>query len=239
MSRAAHVLVTRPEAESHQTTHALEALGITVTQAPCLHIMPLPASPLTGAPDALLLTSQHAVPAVAAARLPLSIPLFVVGARTAEKARAAGFTQVHIGKGAALSLLPLLHQELPAPAHIAYLHGEDTRHDMERLLQNEGYRVESRCVYRAEHASQLPQRAIDALKAGDIDGILFYSVRTLEAFAQLAATCLPAPSWQSVAAIVISDTVANAARAAGFTTIHVLPLHEGTAALATLKTLFS
>jgi uroporphyrinogen-III synthase len=239
VSRTPHLLVTRPEAESRQTANALEALGFRVTQAPCLQIVPILSAPLATSPDAVLLTSQHAVPALHALHVPFATPLFVAGKRTAEKAREAGYIVVHTGEGNALSLRPLLHQTLPASANIAYLHGEDLRHNMASLLQAEGYNMESHCVYRAEPATSLPSQALAALHYGQMDGILFYSVRTLETFATLASTCLPAAAWQSVSAIAISGTVAHAARTAGFDIIHVVPLQEGPTAFAALKTLFS
>ena len=233
MNTEPHLILTRPLAEAERSATMLREAGFRLTLAPAMTIEPLRCAPLSAPPQGVLLTSQHAAPALRKLRVLRQTPLFAVGEATAEAARTEGYTRVRVASGHAMSLIPVVKAKLPAPASLAYLRGAEVRHDLQTLLTAEGYAVEDRRVYRALPAATLPDEALAALR-GDVQGILFYSARTVEAFAALAPE-----GWQRHLAITVSEAVAETARQAGCPRVEIVPLHHGVEALDALKTLFS
>lgn len=123
------LLLTRPEDDSRRVARRI---GWPAVISPVLRIVPVPfdADRLARA-GGLVFTSAHAISAAGPGR---GRPAYCVGARTAERARAAGFSAI-AGPGDAAGLLPLiaaatvplLHphgrhvaQALPVPGIVVY-----------------------------------------------------------------------------------------------------------------------
>jgi uroporphyrinogen-III synthase len=91
-----HILLTRPERQGEQTAALLRARGHQVTPAPLLRIEAKSGvDPGEGSYAGLAITSMNAVYAVAERGWKneiLDVPAFVVGERTAQAARTAGFS---------------------------------------------------------------------------------------------------------------------------------------------------
>src|SRR5262249_49599259 len=87
---------------------------------------------------ALVMTSANAARAIAAHRRVQelrSLPVFVVGRRTAEAARAAGFDDVVSADGDAAGLAQLIvRRAASADAPLLYLAGEDRTGEIEAVL---------------------------------------------------------------------------------------------------------
>ena len=111
------LLVTRPEPGNTQTAAALRTKGHEVLLAPLLRIEPMSDADL-GAPPwtAVLLSSANAARAMAAhPRIGelTALPALVVGERSAQAARSAGFTAVQSADGEVRDLIRI------AAAHFA------------------------------------------------------------------------------------------------------------------------
>jgi uroporphyrinogen-III synthase len=180
------LLVTRPLEEGERTAAALRAHGHTVVLAPLLRIEPLAADVGAAPYAAVLITSANAARAVAThARLGelCALPLYTVGGRSGEAARAAGFATVHSAEGDAHDLVHLVARGLAgATAPLLYLAGEDRSVDLADELGRHGLTVRTVVVYRAAAAERLPRAAEQAIAAGDLDGVLHYSRRSASVF---------------------------------------------------------
>lgn len=181
------LLLTRPEPAATETRARLEASGHTVMQAPLLHFAPAEPLPNPEGPfQAVLATSGNAVRAIAAS--PLSqrltgLPLLAVGARTADIARAHGFDAVAAaGTGQALARLAKERLKADGPA-VLVLEPRDRACDLAGDLKDAGFRVERAIVYAMEKVGALPLQVSEAFGRGGLDGVLLYSRRTAEAFA--------------------------------------------------------
>jgi uroporphyrinogen-III synthase len=235
-----HLLLTRPAEDSASFAAQLEAAGFQITQAPCLEIVPFSAESLSHRPDAVILTSRHAVASLHAYGIACDTPVFAVGESTTAALRHAGYLHVITGADDALSLLPLIRASLPPSASLLYLRGKDIRHDLAGLVCMEGYPCEQRVVYAAHPVESLSVEARDSLKQGDLDGIVFFSARTIHVFARLATQAgLPESCWQRLRAVTLSAAMAKEAEAVGFVAPIIQPLHRGAGAIKVLKTLFS
>ena len=175
------VLVTRDRHAAAETAATLARLGHEALVAPVIDITPVPTPVPSGPYDAVLATSCHAFthgPDVR--RLSRGLPVFAVGRRTAEAARAAGFEDVRIGDGDGDGLSTLVSLTLPRPARVLYLAGRDRKPSLETLLIGVGFQVEVVESYAAIPVDHWPETIVDRLRDGAIDAALHYSRRSAE-----------------------------------------------------------
>lgn len=176
------IAVTRPKADAERTASALRERGHEVLVAPLMWVEPI-AADLSGAWSAVVITSANAPEAIAnnPARASLvKLKLFAVGERSANAARAAGFSDVESAGGDVRDLVKLIadrHVSVTEP--LLYLAGEDRAADLVGELAAHGIKAEMRVVYRAVTAP-LPDELIEALTAKEIDAVLHYSRRSAD-----------------------------------------------------------
>ncbi len=185
------LLVTRPQPEAAATARRLEAIGHTVTVEPLLNIM-LNAPPKDlPQPAGLIVTSRNGVRALQTWPQTAGwhdVPLFAVGAGTAETARGAGFAHVTAGDGEAAALVSVIGGALPVGrGPVIYAAARDLSGNLAEKLEKAGFDLQMVEAYRAERAEELSPALAAALSAGTIDGALFYSRRTAETFRDLVA----------------------------------------------------
>jgi uroporphyrinogen-III synthase len=168
----------------------LRARGHDVLIAPLLHVETLTAELGEATWSAVAMTSANAVRAIAVhPRLSelLGLPVFVVGRRTAEVARAAGFGDVTSADGNEQDLARLIGARLrDRAAPLLYLAGQDRTADLAADLAAHGLGVQTVEVYRAAKATHFSPATATALAAGQVDGVLHYSRRSAQAFIDCA-----------------------------------------------------
>lgn len=220
----ARLLVTRPQPHAAGTAAALAALGHEPVLSPMLRVVPV-ADAHIGLDDAaaLALTSRTAVEATAAlvrARPGLAalfvIPVFTVGAATAEAARAAGFEQVLSADGAVADLVRLIRLHIrPGDGAILHLGGAVRAGDVAGDLARAGYFVSTIVVYEAVPATRLSEAAAAALAAGRLEAALVYSERTAAALVAAAAADGLADALARLPCLGLSKAVLAPLAAAG------------------------
>ena len=174
--------VTRPQADGERTATTLRARGHQVLVAPLLRVEPV-AADLGGGWAAVIVTSANASGAIAGHRARaalIKLPVFAVGRRSADAARAAGFANVTSADGDVRDLVRLIgERHADASGPLLYLAGEDRAADLTAELAARGIAAEMRIVYRAVTAPY-PPALIAALKAGEIDAVLHFSKRSAD-----------------------------------------------------------
>ncbi len=194
---SASILVLRPP--PNRTAEAARALGLDSVEAPIFSVGPLAwEAPDPDRFDAVLLTSanapRHAGPDLA---LYLHLPCQAVGETTAEAARAAGFTEIRIGRSDGFAARAAL-----GPVRVLHLCGR------EHIQLPE---VERRIVYAAEPVATLPEAGVQAIRDGAL--VLLHSPRAAATFAALADQ---AGLDRSTIAIAAISPAAVAAAGAGW-----------------------
>jgi uroporphyrinogen-III synthase len=161
-------------------------------------------------------TSANALQAVAShARFAelQSLPLYVVGRRSAEAARAIGFASVASADGNQQDLARLIRTHLHGDAPLLYLAGEDRSGDLAAELP--GIAVATVVVYRAVLAAELPAPVRDALASGRLEGVLHFSKRSAEAFVRCARAGGLLDAALKASHYCLSEQVAEPLAAAG------------------------
>jgi uroporphyrinogen-III synthase len=184
------LLVTRPELDAQGTAAALRQRGHHVMIAPLLRIEGVAADLGAGPWDALVITSANSCRAVAShprfAEL-VHRPIFTVGAHAAKAARAAGFADVTSAEGDAEELAQLLTAKFKTrDRRLLYFAGEDRAADLAATLAEHGISMKTVVIYRAIKAQEFPPATREAIAASEIDGVLYFSRRTVEAYLSCA-----------------------------------------------------
>ena len=229
------LLVTRQQEDGERTAQLLRARGHSVMLAPLLQIEPLAAEFGPGPFAAVLTTSANAARAVAGhARLAelRSLPLYTVGRRSAEAARAVGFAVAHSAEGNAHDLIRIVAQELAGAARpLLYLAGADRSIDLAQTLATQGLTVRTAIVYRAAVAERVPREAEQAITAGEIDGVLHYSRRSADAFLRCAGAASLRERALALTHFCLSPQVAAPLAQAGAANIRIAARPEEAALL--------
>jgi uroporphyrinogen-III synthase len=212
-----YVLVTRPEPAAARTAAALTARGHKVWKVPLMQVEPVEAD-LSGGWGGVIITSANAPSAIAGnpeRETLLALPLLAVGQRSAEAARAAGFTEVTSAGGDVRDLQrALVTRRLDQVAPLLYLAGEDRAADLIGELSARGIAAEMRVVYRAVTAP-FPDALVAALEAGDVDAVLHFSRRSADNYLAGARAAAIEKLALAVRHYCLSAQVAKPLQAAG------------------------
>lgn len=221
------LLVTRPEPDGERTAAELRARGHDVLLAPMLRVQALQDAELgaelgTGPWAAILLTSANGARAVASHRRLVELvrlPVLAVGEATAAAARAAGFAQVASAGGDGADLVRLVTRQMArVTGPLLYLSGEERARDLAGELNERGFCVETVVVYRTVKAEVFPAAVRAALSAGQIEGVLHFSRRSVEGYLQCARNV---PGALNPVHFCLSDRAAEPLRAAGAAIVRV------------------
>jgi uroporphyrinogen-III synthase len=230
------LLVTRPEPAGERTAALLRTRGHDVLVAALLRVEVLADADLGPGPWAgLIVTSANAARALAAhprrAEL-MALPLFAVGRRSAEAARAVGVADVVSADGDARDLVRLVAaRRAAATVPLLYLAGADRAVDLAAELSAHGIPLRTVVVYRTVEAAAFPAPVRAALAAGALDGVLHFSRRSAEAFVACAQAAGLRERALASAHYCLSAQVAKPLAAAGAGRIHVSPRPDEAALL--------
>jgi uroporphyrinogen-III synthase len=179
------VLVTRAHADAERTAQRLAERGHEATAAPVTELAPtgepMPAGPF----DALVVTSAHAVPALAAAA-DKGLPVLAVGERTAAALREAGFHDVRAGPGDAAGLADLVSRLVPSGARLLHAAARHRKAEPEASLRTRGHRVRVWETYEARAVERFDDGLVSRFRAGQFDVVLHFSRRSAGLFVDLA-----------------------------------------------------
>lgn len=220
------VLVTRPKPDGERTATLLRAQRCDVMLAPLLRMEVMATEFDDGRWDAIALTSANAIRALAGHprlnRL-LAIPVFAVGRRTADAARALGFANVESADGAAADLVRLIAARHRRGAEVLHIAAEERAADMAEILAGGDIAVRTKVVYRTVAADRFPPEVREALAAGRIAGVLHFSRRSAEAYIACAiAAALPRRALEPTH-YCLAQPVAEPLVAAGAATVRIAP----------------
>ncbi len=212
----ARVVVTRPLEDARPFAAHLEAAGFRAIIAPLMTIEAIPGPPpdLAGI-QALAFTSANGVRAYAARGGRTGLPVFAVGAASADLCRQSGFGPVIEAGGDVDSLArTILDRCAPAAGGIYHGAGATLAGDLVALLERGGLAARRETLYAAEAVHRLPKAFADVLNSPDAPPavITFLSPRTARLASRLIAEAELTPATAHATALCLSPAVAKAAR---------------------------
>jgi uroporphyrinogen-III synthase len=229
------VLITRPEPGASETAARVTELGWRPLLAPVLEIRALPSRlPQAADVQAIVIASGNAIP-----NLPRShhhVPVYAVGAATAERARAAGFTLVSSADGDAGALATLVDRCLsPKTGALLLATGRGQGGALAAGLRASGFRVIRRAVYAAAPVAPLPETACRALSEGAITAAMFFSTETARHAVGLLRRARLHEAVRTIDALAIGRPAAVALQALPWRRIRVASRPTQEAMLALLR----
>ncbi len=210
------VLVTRPEPGATRTAKRLARLGYEPIKLPLSEIVGLGASVPANKFDAVIATSANAflhLPKVAVAPL-AGVPVFVVGAATAEAAIQADLLHVKAEGGDVEGLLAMLKDALSAGDKVIYLAGKVRRLDIEESLKAWGVDVDVVEVYDTKLVSYSTEN-LKFLADKSIAAVLVTSVTAAETLMQILESPEFSQLYEKSRFICLSNRIADAIKRAG------------------------
>lgn len=213
-------------------------MGLTPIMAPLQDIETLPARlPPADRVAALVLTSRNAIGPIPPAYR--TFPTWVVGDATAERARKAGFTDIHSADGDAMALAALIAGRMrPSDGTLLLVTGQGHGDPLCQRLRQGGFRVIRRVVYRARPAAHLPPAVAAELEESHPSRppitVLFFSAAAARVFGRLLQAAGMEHTIQNCEALAISPAVGMALQRYPWGVIHVAARPNQDAMLALL-----
>ncbi|MFQ5765450.1 MAG: uroporphyrinogen-III synthase [Rhodospirillales bacterium] len=208
------LLVTRPREDAEALTAALARRGIETLVEPLLSVADVdgPAPDLSGV-QAILITSANGVRAFARRHEGREIAVYAVGDASARAARELGFSTVVSASGDVDTLAALVEAELdPAAGALIHVAGSHVAGNLSAMLESARFEIRRHVLYEARAAETFSGETENALRRGELDGVLLYSPRTAAAFARLVAAAGLSAALDGVTAYCLSEPVANEIR---------------------------
>lgn len=210
---APRVIVTRPEPDAGIFADLCRAHGFEPVLSPVMAIKIEKAVPELSAIGALAFTSANGVRAFAANTRARDLPVFAVGAVTADAAKTAGFGTIHVAGGDVDSLADHIASEKElAGKGVLHIAGEARAGELVAALENRGIPARRQTLYRAIPAEALTEAAMAALTDEKADlWVSLFSPRTATLFVALTERAGLAAAFGHARAACLSEAVAEAA----------------------------
>lgn len=141
---------------------------------------------LASVPDAVIITSKHAVQALAMLTELRDMFLLCVGEATANIATQLGFDRVSVAGGTVDGIIDYILDCYDEDSRFLYISGEDISINLGEIFSMRGMSLSRVVVYDAIAAESLSDTLVEQLRRGQIDAISFFSSRTAQIFLSLA-----------------------------------------------------
>ena len=216
------VLLTRPIADSLVTASILNEQHIATAIEALFDIQPLQVEiPDVTNFQGIVFSSRHAVRVFAEKTTLRKIPVYCVGDHTAEIAKKKGFSPVFSADGDEEDLAKLLINKIQNKGRLLRLTGYSQLDKLAGRLQSAGFDVTVLQIYETHDHDTISDETAALLKAKKLDGVLFYSAKTVSRFYTLlnkqglVDTCCNLTAW------CISNNVGDAAKEMPFREISI------------------
>ncbi|WP_246139530.1 uroporphyrinogen-III synthase [Falsiphaeobacter marinintestinus] len=199
------LLMTRPRADSDRFIAELDQAtrdGLDVIYSPLIDIVPIDCSVDMSDVRGVIFTSLNGVEAAQTLGIDPVVPCYCVGARTTEKAKAAGWAARQSGVDAAELITTLTRSHPDAP--LLHLRGVHARGDVATKLTAAGIETKEQEVY-DQALKPLTDTATSALAGDDPLIVPLFSPRTARQFADNAG--LQAPLYLAAISEAVAKTV--------------------------------
>ena len=211
------VLITRPLEDAKPLARELAKIGVDSLIEPLLTIEYLDDPPPLAGVQALLMTSANGVRAFVRLGNERTLPLFAVGDATARTAAEWNFENIFSAAGDVAALAELVAAKCdPAGGELLHVAGSRVAGDLGGRLAGGGFKYRRAVLYAAKKSENLTAEARDALRAGDIAGVVLYSPRTARTFAELVRAAGLDDDLANIYAFCLSAAVADALSGLGW-----------------------
>ncbi len=209
------IVITRPLGDEAILRDELLDLGYHVIHEPLTSIVLLHTArleiedALLADPDAVIVTSKHAVQALALLTQLRDMFLLCVGEATANVANQLGFDRISVTGESVDHLIDYILDCYDEESRFLYVSGEHISADINEALSVRAMNVERVVVYEAMPSENLSDTLVEQLKRGQIDAVTFFSARTAKIFISLAEKSGIMDKLEKIDAFCLSAQIAE------------------------------
>lgn len=220
------IVITRPLGDESILRDELLERGYHVIHEPLTSIVLLHNArfevedALLAEPDAVIVTSKHAVQALALLTQLRDVFLLCVGEATANVADQLGFERVSITGETVDHLIDYILECYDEESKFLYVSGEYVSADISEALSVRAMNVERVVVYEATPSEALSDTLVEQVKRGQIDTFTFFSARTAKIFLSLAEKSGVMDSLKKMDAFCLSEAIAEVLSDSGWNKIY-------------------
>lgn len=231
------VLITRPVEDADDFAREVRALGLTPLVEPMLGIIPVDFKmPDLNNYPALVFTSANGVRVFGCPPGADGMPVFAVGAHTADEVRKHGYKKIFTAGGDASDLAALINKKLSGSVRILHIRGEHTATELGEIVKHDRITVDSVVVYTARSEDHFSPVCRDAIAKGTAGAVTFFSRRTAENFVRLIEEEGLDSKLSGIKALCISPSVLECVQGTGWAGAYSARRPEKAAMLDLLKT---
>jgi uroporphyrinogen-III synthase len=236
----ASVLITRPRASTEHLAQHIQGLGYEPVIEPLLSIAALHEDLPPGLKfDAVMITSGNAVTALEGREggIPplLGLPCYCVGPRTEAKAKEFGFSLTESSSSDGVELAHLIAGKFKKPGSVLHIAGKNIDRKADHELRHQGFTVTVWPVYEAHPVIAFSPPVLQRFRTRNIDAVIAYSPRTARVLLKLITDNALGSCCTSIAAICLSQSVADILKPVGWRHIAAPPLPTEDGVVACLQ----
>lgn len=205
------LLLTRPKEDSEPLARELAGYGFDCLVEPLLFVQTQTRTllDLDGA-QGLLVTSANGIRAFADRSERRDLTVYAVGDASAREAEMLGFASIQSASGDVDTLTKLVVDRAdPDKGVLVHVAGTKLAGDLGGQLSEAGYTYRRAVLYAARKATGFTTETRAALESGRINGVLLYSPRTAETFAELIRKAHLEGACRHITAFCLSEAVRN------------------------------
>jgi uroporphyrinogen-III synthase len=212
------IVITRPRGDEAALRHELLELGHHVIHEPLTEIFLRHTAraevehALMADPDAIIITSNHGVQALALLTELRDVFLLCIGEATSFAATELGFTRVTMAGGNIDRMIDYIMSCYDEDARFLYISGEHIRVDLGQALSVHGMQVERVVAYDATACESLSDTLVEQLRRRQIDAFTFFSPRAAQIFINLAGKAGVIDALSRIDAFCLSEAIAETAK---------------------------
>tara|TARA_B100001142_G_C14228097_1_gene614295 strand:+ start:331 stop:1062 length:732 start_codon:yes stop_codon:yes gene_type:complete len=231
------LLITRPEEDAKSLAKALEKHGhktiienlMIIKDVTHLNIN------LKGV-QALLITSANGIRSLARAHKAKNILICTVGDASADAARDLGYKKVMSAAGNVENLAKMIKKNLkPEDGPLVHIAGSNRAGELGKMLNADGFETRRIVLYKAKAVKELSPMTKAALKNNEIDGVLFFSPRTVTLFCHFMKKAKLFEPFRRLNAYCLSSAVAQEANVLPWSNIFVAEKPNSNSLLNTIN----
>ena len=211
-SSSRHALITRPREDGAAVAAAVMRRGVMPVISPVMTVeqLDIEIDRDVDRCQAVLFTSGNGVRAFCRLSDRRDKHAYAVGSATAALARDSGFALVTSADGNSSDLARMVAASLSAyDGPLFHAAGTTVAGDLSRQLDEAGFETVRRTLYAARPVDRLPPEAETALREDRLDYVLLFSPRTAKVFGGLVEAAGLALALGRVAAVCLSEAVAD------------------------------
>ncbi len=215
------VLILRAHKDGLQTAKELHSKGFKTIIEPIFNITLLQPEVQNLEPQAIVLTSAKACPAIINAQISKQTDIFAISHQTASELIASGYSNIfYPQKSSALNLQKLLLQKLkPSGGEILYFCSNDITIDFEQNLQRLGFNANKILAYKINWHKDFSSLFLQKINEQQINSVLIYSQNSVKNFYKLAKKNNLLEYFANSKILCLSNKIAIEAKKLGFKNI--------------------